>query len=184
MSNVISVVKIAAKRLKKSIPNKSLMQIQDIAAHAITGKSSFHELLKGTKKTPENIKVVNWGEMHKLESTFNRGSWFFYPDKQAIVLEGTNYSPYAVFLTDLKTSSELLDFILQIQGKRHHDSDSWYDATPAFETDNFISLMNDICEYYFDTRIQGLFSPNGKSKEVSWVEVVKNKEFNRKREVE
>jgi hypothetical protein len=184
MSNVISVVKIAAKRLKKSIPNKTLMQIQDIASHAITGKSSFHELLKGSEKNSENIKVLIWGEIHEVESIFQRGNWYFYPDKQAIVLEGTKYSPYAVFLTNLKTSSELLDFILQIQSKRHHGSANWYDSEPAFETDNFISLMNDICEYYFDNRIQGVFSPNGKSKEVSWIEVVEKKEFNHKRQGE
>lgn len=184
MSDVISLVKIAAKRLKKSIPNKSLMQIQDIATHAITGKSSFHELQKSSEKTPRNIDVLYRGEIHKLESTFNRGSWYFYPDEQAIVLEGTDYSPYVVFLNNVKTSSQLLDFILQIQSKRHHDADSWFDATPAFETDNFITLMNDICKYYFDNSIQGVFSPFGQSTEISWTEVVKKHESNHKRKGE
>ena len=129
MTNVIKVVKTTAKRLKKSIPNKSLMQIQDIAAHSITGNSSFHELLKSSEETSGKIsvtdsndaiddnKVVNWGEINEVEPSFNRGNWYFYPEKQAIVLEGTMYSPYDIYLSHIKTSTQLLDSVLQIQKK-------------------------------------------------------------------
>lgn len=215
MSNILSVVKTAAKRLKKSIPDKSLMQIHDIATHAITGKSSFHELQKTHKiishfndsmndsmsstKGKERIEKVerlkrqtwgegytpeSWGERHKLKSILNRGNWHFYQEQQAIVLEDVDYVPYVVYLSDLDTTAKLLDFILHIQQKRHHDSNDWYDATPAFEIDNFITLINDLCNHYFKKSVQGMFSPHGSSRVVSWANALEENKFSRSKEGE
>jgi hypothetical protein len=154
--NKISTVKIAAKRLKKSFPEKSHMQLLDIATHAITGKSNFHEL----SKIGSNYSSLN--------PFLKVGNWSFNPDGQSLTLSDTEYSPYVIFLEQVNTSTKFLDFILQLNKKRNHDATEWINCSPAFETDNFISLMESLCSYYFDSSVQGIFSPSGEYKDIDW----------------
>jgi hypothetical protein len=154
--NKISTVKTAAKRLKKSIPEKSHMQLLDIATHAITGKSNFHEL---------NNIGLNYSYLNPFIKV---GNWSFNPDDQSLSFSDTEYSPYVIFLEQVNTSTKFLDFILQLNKKRNSDAPEWINCSPAFETDNFISLMEALCNFYFDNSVQGVFSPKGEFKEIDW----------------
>lgn len=161
--NKISSVKKAAKRLKKSFPEKSHMQLLDIATHAITGKSNFHEL--------NNIAL----NLFCLNPFIKVGNWSFNPESQLLLLSDTEYSPYVIYLEQVNTSTKFLDFILQLNKKRSHDATEWINCSPAFETDNFISLMEALCNFYFDKSVQGVFSPKGDYKEIDWGRAIKQR---------
>lgn len=209
MSNehpLVTQVKIAAKRLKKSIPDKTLMQIQDIAAHALTGMSTFYELQISCGESLDthvgieesldpiataiqdmtdglNIKSsfehpipINWGERNNVKPLFKLGNWHYYPDKEAIVLEGTKYSPYVVFLRHLETPASMLSIILHTQSKRFHlhQVKQLHESIPAFEVDQFISILQNIFTYYFDVTIQ-TFHHDNKGQKIDWSDAIQKK---------
>lgn len=176
----VSEIKVAAKRLKKSIPDKDYNSILDIASHAITGKNSFQEVLKESKKLLDKREFgekISFGEAFEQKPTFKNGEWYFYPKSKCLIFDG-EFSPYQIFLSQLSTTASLLDFILHIQRKKlpKKQLKKHPNISPTYQVDNFISLIDELCLYYFNSPSQAIFCPGGENKEINWVEAIRIKE--------
>lgn len=167
----LSKIKEVAKRLRKSFPEKNHMQMLDITARAITGASNYREAEKLSDETPKNYvesRTLLYARSLSTKPTFKSGDWYFFPDNLDVVFEG-EFSPYPINLTQLSTSSEFLDFILQIQKKKWPGSTiKEHGISPTYQVDEFITLISRLCEYYLNNSIQGVYSPGGKIRHVDW----------------
>lgn len=171
----LSKIKEVAKRLRKSFPEKNHMQMLDITARAITGVSNYREAEKLSDETPKyyvESQTLQYASLNSVKPTFKSGDWYFYADTLDVVFEG-EFSPYPIHLTQLSTSNKFLDFILQIQKKRWSGSTiKEHGISPTYQVDEFISLISQLCEYYLNNSIQGVYSPGGESREVDWSIVI------------
>ena len=184
MSKSISVltiqeIKIAAKRIGKSFPEKKHAELLDIAAYAITGKKNYYEATQASEKLINSkLNVDNkwtFAEYHNTKPEFKQGDWYFYPDQKAVVFEG-EFSPYPLFFDHISNSSKLLDCILQIQKKKWPKNQvQKYKISPTYQVDNFITLIDALCHYYFNNSIQGVFCPGDRPKKVDWETAFKKK---------
>lgn len=179
-------IKVAAKRLKKYLPEKKHAELLDIASHQILGLSSYHEAQisasKILKKRPvtdmnqgplfmemtEVGRSVTYGQMTDEMPTFRRGDWYFYPLSRVLVFDG-EFSPYVIGIDRLHNTKELLDFILQIQKKKwSKDQIKGTTVSPTYQVDEFITLIDELCHHYFQNSIQSVFSSLGNLKSVAW----------------
>lgn len=185
-------VKTAAKRLKKRSPEKKHMQLLDDTAYALLGVADYHEAEKLSKNIPldiprdsgikwmdenPNAKVFSFGEHHDTEPSFRHGDWFFYERHRNVVFDG-EFSPYGIHLDSLSSPQELLALILHIQNRRWSDSQiKGTKVGKTYQVDNFISLISDLCSYYFDKGIREVFPPRSKTaEEIDWKKAVERKQ--------
>ncbi|ERJ19419.1 hypothetical protein SSPSH_001487 [Salinisphaera shabanensis E1L3A] len=166
--SIVRDIKVAAKRLGAALPNEKHTRLLDIAAHAISGAADYQQVVREAKAglakdkrfSKERMSYADWAE---ARATFRRGYWYFVPDKRAVVFEG-EFAPYIFFLRQLGSTGALLDAALQIQKKK------WPDEfrkdprllCPDYQVDHFLGLIDDLCRFYFDDSIQGVFSPGGR----------------------
>ena len=181
-------IKVAAKRLKKTLPEKKHSELLDIATYQFFGFNSFREAVvsasKILKKRPvtdksqglllvgmmEESRSITYGQANGQRPTFKRGDWYFYPKDRVLVFEG-EFVPYIWGIDRLSDSCHLLDLILQIQKKKWAKSQiEGTTVSPTYQLDELITLIDELCQYYFNSSIQGVFSPSGKFTQVSWPE--------------
>lgn len=185
-------IKVVAKRLKEHLPDIQHMKRLDIASYLITGTQSFRDaqklseniLVKRQKRNSADGDILpnkplqqtqTYGQSFDEVPSFKKGDWYFYPKNNALVFDG-EFSPYSIELIKLNTTSMLLDSILQIQKKKWHKSQiEGTSVSPTYQVDEFISLVNDLCLYYFNNTVQSVFSPSGVSKTVNWLDAIANK---------
>jgi len=182
----LSDIKIAAKRLKKYLPEKKHTERLDIATYQVLGLKTFREaqisaskILKKRSVTDTNQgpflmemtemgRSVTYGQMFDILPSFKRGDWYLYPQSRALVFDG-EFSPYVFGLDELSDSSKLLDVILQIQKKKwSKEQIEGTNVSPTYQLDEFITLIDELCRFYLNDTIQGVFSPFGKFKTVKW----------------
>lgn len=171
----LSSIKMAAKRLKKHLPGRKHTEHLDIASHLLVGLKSYREVLLNAssliKKRPGGDgRTLTYGQIFYQKPAFKRGDWYFYPVNRAVVFDG-EFSPYTFGIDRLGNSSELLDFLLQVQKKKWLKSQIQNTQVgPTYQVDALISLIDDLCRYYFKNSVQGVFSPSGEFKSVTWPE--------------
>lgn len=191
---MLNNIKVAAKRLKKHLPEKKHAELLDIATHQILGFSSYRDaqisasnILKKRPITDVNQgrllmemseagRTLPYGQMVDEKPTFRRGDWYFYPHSRVVVFDG-EFSPYVLGIDRLSNTTELLDFILQIQKKKwSKDQIKGTTVSPTYQVDEFITLIDQLCHHYFKNSIQGVFSPFGDFKSVTWPKDFENNE--------
>tara|TARA_R110000850_G_scaffold271624_1_gene406082 strand:+ start:162 stop:776 length:615 start_codon:yes stop_codon:yes gene_type:complete len=191
---ILGNIRTSAKRLKRILPKKSHTELLDIASYLVTGADSYRDVRMAASKIlnkrpitdknqgpillemSEEGRSLTYGQQLEIEPTFKRGDWYFYPSERALVFEG-EFSPYVLSVDKFKGPVELLDFVLQIQ-KKKWDKNQTKNTTvsPTYQVDEFIGLMDDLCRYYFDNSVQGVFCPHSTPKNVTWPsELVKHK---------
>lgn len=184
----IEQVKIAAKRLKKSFPDLSHTRLLDIAAYSILGVASYHEAQTRLGASPgdeiddvarQPVQVASdQGPLapHKchysgythLQPALSVGHWHFFFETRELCFDG-EYVPYVYELDRLRTTGELLDFTLQLNKKFWpKDEVERFGICPDYQVKEFLRLIDWLCYCYFDTHIQGVFSPSGKHMTVNW----------------
>ncbi|CAO1662012.1 hypothetical protein [Salinicola sp. NYA28a] len=192
----IQLVKTAAKRLKKSLPDAKLQKCQDIAAYQFLGVSSFHEAVALSKAAAaaaqpspesdsqqyENPDVnadpwrqkgkVSYAEHTGLVPAHSVGDWNYFTEDHTLSFDG-EYLPYAFSLNRLTTTARLLDIILQLEKKRWPRREAEENGiSPHYQVQEFLELMNDLSEAYLGTSLQGAFSPGGKPQVVDWAAAI------------
>ncbi|EJG1483197.1 hypothetical protein CF504_RS17835 [Vibrio parahaemolyticus] len=179
-------IKVAARRLKNHLPEKTHSERLDIASYQILGFDSYRDakiaadnILKKrpitdmnrdllSKVMTEEGRTITYGQMVDEKPTFRRGDWYFYPHSRVLVFDG-EFSPYVFEIDRLSNSTELLDLILQIQKKKwSKDQIKGTTVSPTYQVDELITLIDQLCHYYFNNSIQGVFSPAGQFKSVIW----------------
>ncbi|WP_419148527.1 hypothetical protein [Pseudoalteromonas 'SMAR'] len=176
----IKQIKTAAKRLKSHLPDKSHTELLDIVSHQLYGFNSYRDAVKASesilkkRSEPESNSLgqmqrnITWGQKFNQSPTFKSGDWYFYPEDKVIVFDG-EFTPYMIGVDQISNSLQLLDFILQIQKKKWPiELVKSSGISPTYQVDEFIELINQLCIYYFEMPIQGVFSPFGHFKEVQW----------------
>lgn len=190
----LNTIKVAAKRLKKYLPEKKHSELLDIASHQILGLNSYRDaqisasnILKKRPVTDMNQgpllmemseagRSVTYGQMVNEKPAFRRGDWYFYPHSRSLVFDG-EFSPYVWGIDRLSNTAELLDFILQIQKKKwSKDQIKGTTVSPTYQVDECITLIDELCRHYFENSIQGVFSPSGEYKSVTWPKNFENNE--------
>jgi hypothetical protein len=92
----------------------------------------------------------------KDNSSKTMGDWVF--DKKELTLEN-KLCYYIVYLDEINSSAELLDWILQICSKDKN----------SFDFENFVRLLTYAIRWNFHTSAQGAFSPSGRNIEgLNW----------------
>lgn len=174
-------IKTAAKRLKKHLPGKQHMELLDIASHVLIGINSYREAQSLSEKIlikregNDEGRSLTYGEIFGENPKFKCGDWFFYPSTKSLVFDG-EFSPYPIDITRLDSSVKLLDFILQIQKRWSKTQIKGTKVSPTYQVEEFISLIDELCRYYFNDTIQGVYSPFGEAKNVDWANVLLKKD--------
>jgi hypothetical protein len=93
----------------------------------------------------------NWND----KSPKVMGEWIFHKDKLTIENLVTTY---VIWLEEIDSSAELLDWILQLESK----PEGW-------DFENFVRLLVYAIDWNFRGSAQGVFCPSGNSKEdIKW----------------
>ncbi|EJT0555630.1 hypothetical protein [Vibrio vulnificus] len=181
ITSPIQIVKRAAKRLKKHIPDKSYMQLLDIATYAFCGQSSFHSIQVKNEQPEINTRVssnitdsLDVRNDELIKPLLKHGGWSYYPHMKGMVLEGTPWSPYALFLqNDFNSAQNFTATILHLQSKRkeqYPSDENFLEMDSAFEIDNLLILLDKISRHYSKLPIQELYRRN--SYQVEWNEII------------
>lgn len=195
----VQLVKIAAKRLKKSLPDAKLQKCQDIAAYQFLGVSSFHETVALSKATAASAQPNPESDSHQHENSDENthplrqkrkvsyaehtgfvpahsvGDWNYFTEDHTLSFDG-EYLPYVFTLNRLTTTAKLLDIILQLEKKRWPRQEAEENGiSPHYQVQEFLELMNDLSEAYLGISLQGAFSPAGKPQVVDWAAAIEQR---------
>ena len=176
----IEQIKIAARRLGKSLPGGNLThtELLNLCSHAFLGVSSYEEAVRASEKVISRRQDGGTPLPKEFGSpTAMKGDWFFYPDSQVVCFEG-EFSPYFIRLSRLNSAAEFLDFCLQIQKKKWpKEAVKEHRISATYQVDEFIELMNELCHYYFGSSVQGLYCPSGVPKQVDWSAAIESRKL-------
>lgn len=195
----IEQVKTAARRLQKSLPGAKLQKCQDIAAYQFLGVANFHEALAlakataaPTEATPEvsarqpgspDTEKYPWRQKRKITQAEHTGlvpyhsvgDWNYFAEDRALSFDG-EYLPYVIGLDRITTANQLLHLTLQLAKKRWPRQEAADNGISThYQIQEFLELLNDLCEAYLETTVQGAFTAHGKPQVVNWAAAIEQR---------
>lgn len=107
------------------------------------------------------------------------GYWRYDAETMRVVFEPfseVHYNPeYTIELNRISTSGELLDWILQLQGKGRWEDNKWKPQCSDYQIFEFITVINLLCKKYLNTNVQAAFSPFGEHRKIDWDRLTSSK---------